>query len=195
MRSLAILILTALLTIPVFAQEETLVGGNIEHGGFGGPSVKLTRLNGADAVLVGGIGGWIINHTFVIGGGGYGLVTDIQARTPGPAGERNIDMGYGGLYLEYIGASDKLLHWTADLLIGAGGVAYRNQDSLDGLKRSMQSFFVLEPGVNVNLNVTSFFRIGAGVSYRYIAGLTSTASSNADLRGVNGNLILKFGKF
>ena len=34
--------------------------------------MTFTTLNGENAVLVGGRGGWIINHSFVLGGAGYG---------------------------------------------------------------------------------------------------------------------------
>ncbi|NIN69246.1 MAG: hypothetical protein GTO63_32105, partial [Anaerolineae bacterium] len=58
------------------AQEpETLIEGDVRHGGFGGPVVKFTEVNNEFGVLVGGRGGWIINDSFVLGAGGYGLVT------------------------------------------------------------------------------------------------------------------------
>jgi hypothetical protein len=61
------------------AQEQTLVGnGEISNGGFGGPVIKYTQIKNEPAILVGGRGGWIINHTFVIGGGGYGLANQIE---------------------------------------------------------------------------------------------------------------------
>lgn len=77
----ALFLLFAIITLPVFAQEQTLIGsGEIENGGFGGPVVKVTSINGESAVFVGGRGGWIINHTFVLGGAGYGLVTNVNAK-------------------------------------------------------------------------------------------------------------------
>ncbi len=74
-------LLFVILTLPAFSQEQTLIGdGDIESGGFGGPAVKVTSINGETAVLIGGCGGWIINHTFVLGGAGYGLVTNVNAK-------------------------------------------------------------------------------------------------------------------
>ena len=65
------------------AQEETLMGsGEIASGGFGAPVVKFTEITGDPAVLVGGRGGWIVNHTFVLGAGGYGLVTMHKTQDP-----------------------------------------------------------------------------------------------------------------
>jgi hypothetical protein len=188
-------LLVVLLTSPVFAQEQTLIGGDIESGGFGGPAVKVTTLNGETAVLVGGRGGWIINHSFVLGGAGYGLVTNVNTKITDSV-HQFIEMGYGGLDLEYIASSNDLIHLSIGLLIGGGGISYKDEDDdrFDN-HRSMKGFFVLEPSVHANLNVTHFFRIAGGVSYRYVNGLKSPLSTNTDLSGPSAVLTLKFGKF
>jgi hypothetical protein len=205
-----LLLLLFVFPVLVFAQEETLLSGEIHHGGFGGPVVKMTRINGEDALLVGGRGGWIINHAFVIGAGGYGLVSDVRPKTPGFLNEDLLMLGYGGLELEFIAASDKLVHLSFPVLIGAGAVGYRyghfgNDMNLDfNFDRKFDTFFVIEPGANVELNVVSFFRITAGVSYRYVTGVSAPTdplgvlrplTSNNELRGVSWNLGLKFGSF
>jgi hypothetical protein len=191
----AILILLAVLTLPVFAQEQTLISGDIESGGFGGPAIKITSINGENAVLVGGRGGWIINHSFVLGGAGYGLVTNVNAKKTDSI-HQYLEMGYGGLNLEYIASSDDLIHLSIELLVGGGGIRYKdeNNDEFEN-HHTMNGFFVLEPGAHANLNVTKFFRIACGVSYRYISGLQSLLSTNADLSGPSAVLTLKFGKF
>jgi hypothetical protein len=194
-----ILLLTLILAFPILAvaQEETLISGDIESGGFGGPVLKITSLNGEGAVMFGGRGGWIINHSFVIGGGGYGVVNNINAkRLPTDTVQRFLEMGYGGLELEYIASSDDLIHLSIGLLIGGGGAGYKDEnDDMFNSHRKMDSFFVLEPSVHANLNVTHFFRIAAGVSYRYVNGLKSSISTNADLSGPSAVLTFKFGKF
>jgi hypothetical protein len=189
-------LLFVILTLPVFAQEQTLIGsGDIENGGFGGPAVKVTRINGETAVLVGGRGGWIINHTFVLGGAGYGLVTNVNPKNNDSV-HQFIEMGYGGLDLEYIASSNDLVHLSLGLLIGAGSIGFKdNADDMFDNHRTMESFFVLEPSAHANLNVTRFFRIAGGVSYRYVTGLNSPLSTNTDLSGLSAVLTLKFGKF
>ena len=70
--------LLAFLPIGLSAQaDQTLTGPYIESGGFGAPVVKMTSMMDEFAVLLGGRGGWILNRTFVLGGGGYGLVNDV----------------------------------------------------------------------------------------------------------------------
>lgn len=177
---------------------ETLFSGEVEHGGFGGPVLKGSNVNGSPALFVGGRGGWIINHTLIVGGGGYGLVTDVDALVPGLFGARRVQFGYGGFELEYINKWDQLLHWSAMVLIGGGAVGYRMlDDETLGFEppTSMDEIFVVEPAVQVNLNITEFFRISAGASYRYVTGVTTPASSNEKLSGGSAVVTFRFGKF
>lgn len=195
-------LLVAAFSIPVFAQEQTLFDvEHIEHGGYGAFVAKATTINGEGAVLMGGRGGWIVNHVFAIGGGGYGLVNNIHSRTIGPWGERFVSLGYGGLDLEVIVNSDELVHFSVHSLLGAGAVGFRN-DWADGLNdngyaydRHTDGFFVAEPGINVDLNVTRWFRTSVGVDYRYITGVASGAAKNSDLSGPSAMLSFRFGKF
>ena len=211
MKSLMTFVLLFLLfSISISAQEETLLGsGEISSGGFGAPVVKYTQIKGDPALLIGGRGGWIINHTFVLGAGGYSLVTDVETDTPPsilfpvyPYLGSYINLGYGGLELEYIVQSDQMLHFSVYTLIGGGAVSYRGQELNDVIHLSEydydypnDAFFVLEPAVNAELNVTSFMRICAGFSYRFISGVRMDNLKNSDLTGPSGVLTFKFGSF
>ena len=187
------------------AQEETLLSGNIENGGFGAPVLKFSPVKNQFAVWVGGQGGWLINHTFLLGGGGYGLGTTIAPRPEvqealGTTRPLAIQCGYGGLVMEFIGNSDDLVHYTFTTLVGAGAVRYGerpfSEHSFDYVgQQDPDVFFVLEPGVNVELNVTTFFRFAVGAGYRYVSGVNLVGLSNSDLSGASVNVALKFGKF
>jgi len=206
-----IILLSLIFSIQPFAQEETLIGNNeITHGGFGAPVIKYTQIKDEPAVLVGGRGGWIINHSFIIGGGGYGLVNNIEANRPLvyipelPPREYQpyINFGYGGLELEYIILSDNVTHFSVYTLIGAGGINYRNRlwddwdfENQDAWNYGSDAFFVVEPAVNVEINIISFFRINTGVSYRFISGVNFYNLQNSDFAGLSAQLSLKFGKF
>ena len=185
-----------LVAFPAFAQEETLIKGDIESGGFGGPVVKFTSMNGEAGILVGGRGGWIINHSLIIGGGGYGLANNIKAKVLGPNGERYLNFGYGGVELEYVSQPARLVHLSYMVLVGGGGVNWRDENLRAGsMNQESDTFFILEPEVNVSLNVTQYFRLSAGVSYRYVSGSSSAVSSNPDLSGPSGIIVFRFGKF
>lgn len=197
MKQVVLLAISLLLATSIWAQEQTLISGKIEHGGFGGPVVKFTSINNHFGVLVGGRGGWIINHTLVLGGAGYGLVNDVPANANGPLGEEYLDFGYGGFEVEWIINSDKLLHFSVQTLIGGGAVNYRFRinDARFSTHINDDEVFVLEPGLTLDLNVTPWLRLSAGASYRYIAGVNSAATSNTDLAGPAAVIMLRFGKF
>jgi hypothetical protein len=180
-------------------EEEILFTGPVTHGGFGAPVVKFTKVREDMAVLVGGRGGWIINHCLSIGGGGYGLVNEIQAPADGFRG-LVLGMGYGGFEIEYIHRSHKLVHAAMSLLIGGGGAGYREpwDEGWDGDSRRVNdwdSFFVAEPSLAMELNVSRFFRIHFGASYRFVSGAGKFDLTNEDLGGPSLVLALKFGKF
>ncbi|KPK55771.1 MAG: hypothetical protein AMS21_13295 [Gemmatimonas sp. SG8_38_2] len=183
MRRIAFALLAVLATSSVAAaQEQTLAGDGLESGGFGAPVVKFSDVGGEFAVFAGARGGWIIDHTFVLGLGGYGLASNIGD----DPFEREVEFGYGGLELEYIKNSDKLVHFTIYALVGGGAVVYLD-DVVDGV-------FVLEPAVNLIVNVTQWFRLGVGGGYRFVEGANSDLS-NKELSAPVGVLTFKFGSF
>jgi hypothetical protein len=182
----------------LMAQEQTLLSGQITHGGYGGPEVKFTQIADQFGVLVGGKGGWIINHTIVIGGGGYGLVNNIGTSRTVDGEQMYLNFGYGGLILEYIHEWDKLLHYSFSALLGGGGVGYGHRSNHQlSYDSETKSFFVVEPGANAEVNVSSFFRMNVGVSYRLLSAVQfdNNRFNDQNLGGLSANLTFKFGKF
>jgi hypothetical protein len=209
MKKLAIAISFLILSFQLYAQDQTLINGQLESGGFGSPVVKFSNINSKPAIFVGGYGGWLINHTFLIGGGGYGLVNSLNASQTardyyGYNSDLKILMGYCGLVLECIGDNESLIHYTVSTLIGAGGVTYRypynqylnslfNHNNINIF--NLSAFFVFEPTLNVELNVAKFFRITAGAGYRFISGTDLVGIKDADLAGPSFSLAFIFGIF
>ena len=62
MKTVSAFVPALLLAVPLSAQE-TLIGGDADFGGFGGPAVQFTSINKQFGLLAGGV---IIDHTFVI---------------------------------------------------------------------------------------------------------------------------------
>ncbi len=195
MKKILIIFLLLFICGAVAAQEETLLGpGAITHGGYGGPLLKFTEINGETGILVGGRGGWIINETFVLGGGGYGLVNKIEGNMYVGGEKPNIEFGYGGVIFEYINNSRKLIHFSVSTLVGGGGHSLRDDNFFNDDDDS-DVFFVAEPEVTVMLNVTRFFRIGLNAGYRFISGADDYNMENSDLSGFAGGITFKFGSF
>jgi hypothetical protein len=185
MKRLLPFLTTLAISSPALAQEQTLISDEFHSGGFGGPVVKFSEVANEFAVFAGARGGWIINHTLVLGIGGYGLANDISL-TDFIIG-RDIEFGYGGLELEYINSWDKLVHFTVYALVGAGGLS---GNLIDG-----ESVFVAEPAVNGELNVTRYFRFHFGAGYRWVIGVDSPGFSDSDFSAFYGQVTAKFGSF
>ncbi len=206
------------LSLSLTAQEETeetanndrvqtLFGNkekNRSNGGYGGFSTAYTKMDGRDAIMFGGQGGWIIDHGFVLGGAGYGFMTDrfFDAELNN---QYMLAGGYGGLLLEFIVAPKSPVHLSIPLVIGGGGVSYtRNNYDYDyyGYSEDSQAFFVIEPGVELELNIVRFMRIAAGAKYRFTSDVSlryfdsGNRIMDADaLNGFSTHITFKFGKF
>ena len=178
---------------PAPDKPETLFNGDVSHGGYGGPRVAYGRVASRDALFVGGEGGWIINHSFIVGGAGYGLVT--QQPMPGDLGTTDdLTFGYGGFMLGYTLFPEKLVHGTLTVLVGAGGISSRSR--LTSNQGNVQdAVFVVEPTATFELNMVQFMRSGVAVSYRWVSSVDTPGLSNSDFTGVLGSFVIKFGKF
>jgi len=215
--SLIFLLMALVFTNFAIAQEEkpqnemrTLFGNNdkISHGGYGALLINYSQFDDKDVVLVGGRGGWIINHGITLGIGGYGFANQISYNDL-TLGDQNYDKvflsgGYGGLLVEPIIFPMKPVHISIPVLIGAGGAAYVNEafynnqnNNQDWNYYTIQSsaFFVLEPGIEIEFNVVKFMRIGLGGYYRYTSGLNLEKTGEHIMDGFSAGLSLKFGKF
>jgi hypothetical protein len=201
MKILSVIAMSLLLASSSSGQEQTLFNDNsLESGGYGALVWKSTSINDHYGTLLGVRGGWIINHTIALGAAVYSLANNIKADVAGPFGQDYINLTFGGLDAEYILNSDDVVHWSFHSLIGAGGVGFRRAWQKDWDRHSnedhdMRGFFIVEPGVNLDVNITSWFRTSLGASYRFVSGADSPAATNSDLRGVSGMLTLRFGRF
>lgn len=208
-------VIVCFITVGVRGQDSTefhTIFGNVNSsGGYGAPELKFSNVNIKNSLLMGGKGGWIIGHRFVLGGGGYGLVTNNTFPYTENVGgvdsvrDYRIDMGYGGLLLEYIAFPKNAIHFTVPVLIGTGGasLAYKISDEPEYIEddwtnwqyTESSAFFFIEPGLGLELNMTRFFRLDLGVSYRYISGMNLKRLKEQDFNDFSLNLALKFGKF
>lgn len=196
------------------AEPRTLFGSHSErrNGGWGGPAVALTEVMGKPALLTGLKAGWIIDHRFTLGIGGYGMVTDVPNKgydaylvDNGEEVRRTSQfrMGYGGLLLEPVIAYKSPVHVTLPILIGAGGCAYETStrwevgDSThyDDWRDQGQAFFLLEPGVELELSLVRILRVGISASYRYTSDIDLPATPVDALRGFNTSFTIKVGRF
>ncbi|PLX19321.1 MAG: hypothetical protein C0599_11045 [Salinivirgaceae bacterium] len=202
-------IVFALISITVCAQNETLFKIPIKNGVYGATVAKVGPINNEPGVFLGFQGGWIINNRLVLGGKFNMLSNPIE-----PAGLYNINVGFigGGAFFEYIFASSKLLHFTAEATVGSCMVyndVARYAEEHDPIAYTGDSGFMLEPGANIVLNITNNFRLGVGATYRLVTNINYDAGapyqdaensnydfiSGSDLSGFTGQIVLKYGLF
>jgi len=197
----------------------TLIGGQgkMTHGGWAAPTASYTRMLKQDAMLVGLRGGWLVNHRLTIGVAGHGMVTSLGNKAYDnaiiesgslPGRSSRFNMGYGGLLIEPIIAYKSPIHISLPIIIGAGGCAYTtgypwNEEHHDGTgdhhdfnyRDDAAAFFVIEPGLELEMNLIPYLRIGVGASYRYTTDIDLPGTAKDALHGLTTGVSIKVGKF
>jgi hypothetical protein len=171
------------------------------------PEFAYTQFEGRNVFLGGLSLGVIVNHFFTVGLSAKGILNSSQLwydfnRTPvNPLGAY-LYGGYGGLKFEFKLLPTAPLHVNFPILIGGGGLTYytgsmqnHNYDNYDGTNLDWDAFFVVEPGVMLEINLVKFMQLDVGISYRYAPGLDLMETNAGLINNFNANLSLRFGKF
>lgn len=173
---------------------ETLFKSDVKVSEIWTPEVKFNSIQGNIGSLIGFYGGAVFNRMFLLGISGGANLT-----------HPTVNYGYFGAIGQYIYKPTSLWHFSAQLLLAYGSTKdYEDPKSgvLDNFMNvSGAGFFLMEPGVNLELNLSKRLTLVAGISYRYVSGLDENNENvsishvtNEDLSGVNFNIGLKFGK-
>lgn len=174
----------------ILAQEktQTIFSDENSYGGFGGPIVEFSSINGMTVGDVGGGGGFIVNNFFV---GGYGLGND-AAQVEFEDQNYDIQFRHGGFWLGYSIQQHKVVHLYTSFRVGWGEAEFKQNDE----KFFGDNLLSLAPEAGIELNITTWFKLGATVGYRSISGLDSLpVLGNEDFSGVYGALTFRFGGF
>jgi len=212
MKKLTMLFALALATAFAFAQEDydyqndeirTVFSKHKSNGAYGAVSFGYSQIDGEDALMSGARAAFIIDQTFAVGLGGYGFVNnlDYHSYINDNMVEYTLAGGYGGLLLEPIIGGNNPVHFSFPILLGIGGAAliqdyghdFRDHYRLDDIDNDV--FFVVEPSVELEFNLTRYFRAAAFVSYRHTSRLDLYETNPEVLRGFNFGTTFKFGKF
>jgi hypothetical protein len=166
---------------------------DVRISGLGGPFMQFTSVAGEFGHMMGG-GGAVMLSNFFFGGYGLGLTNAIPDYVNQNPSDR-LTLGHGGFWLGYSLFGDRSIHFTFSSLIGWGEFGVMQNYATYPFVRD--KIFLLSPTVEVEVNLTRYFRIGAGVSYNlytmvdeYMHGYT-----NGDLSAPGGFLSFKFGWF
>ena len=196
------LIILFCLLVPVFlyAQDEdnggddfqTIFSGkDLKVSGFGGPLMSFTSIDNNFAHMMGGGGGVIINN-FFFGGYGMGLTTEIQFES---GEEELLEFGHGGLWFGFIMNSKKAIHPSIHVRTGWGAISKYNPDDYGIDDYDADEIFVVTPTLELEANISRFFKLGAGGSYTFLYGSTTPEYPNEYFNKPSVFLSFKFGWF
>ena len=176
---------------------------NIPLGYFIETSVGYTKFGHHNVFLPGFSAGLILDHHWTMGmqinfiGNPHGLYfSSSHTDSAGTKHQRNGDLrgGYGGALFEYTLFPQKTFHVAFPLMVGFGSLYWSRvqykvsngtyTDAWQGEGNERSYFFVIEPGVRMELNMAKKFRLGLTVSYRYAPDL--------DLKYASENLVNQF---
>lgn len=177
-------------------------------GFYIGPEGAWTKFDQKNVYLAGLSFGVIVDHVFSVGLSGYGILNSSELYYPDvnswDSAGSYLYGGYGGFKFEFKAFPTFPVHISFPLLIGGGGLVYDtwnyrydeyHYDSYDGYTVDWDAFFVVEPGIRMEVNLVSFMRVDAGVSYRYTPDLDLLNTSSSLINNFNLAFSLKFGKF
>ena len=178
------------------AQEtKTLIGSGNDYGFAWMLELKTNSIKGDMGASYAVNGGVLVNRTAIFGlGFGLNLTHDV------------VNYGYFGLYGNYAFNPSELFHITAHLLLGTGSARDYDRpksstfDNFGNITGS--GFYIIEPGINVEMNFSERVRFYAGFSFSLVSGLdedhekiATSKVTNKDLCGFIFNIGVKFVKF
>ena len=214
----AFTILVFLITlVPLFSQKyvdthdpkddriKSLLSKGNDLNGFGAADLKVGDFIDERGLLVGAYGGFIINRRYLFGIAGYGLVTEVEfdGTIPGETTSKPLNLygGYGGVMIGATIAPKELIHLSIPIILGAGSLEVSDKDFFTNNPADSEFtvensvFFVIEPGLELEFNITKYFRVGAGATYRYVTGSELLNITDEDVSGFNGMISFRFGRF
>ena len=201
-------VITFLLLVTVSdlkAQEiQTLFKSTAPLGAYGAISNKFTSIGGQFANMAEVYGGVFISRKLLIGIEGAATTNDLQVPDKFSVDPtRNMSWEYAqfGLMTELVVGSNKIVHFNVSLFSGAGmTIQYERysadwDDDHEDLEHDENFFYVVEPGIQAEVNLFRWMRLSPGVSYRKAVGSDAAGMSDSKISDLSYNITLKFGKF
>ena len=187
------LVLVCLVAASAYGYDKTLISDQTEVGGFIAATAKYIEVKDESGVLLGGRVAIVVNHVFSAGVGGYGTVAK-----PAPEdlqGLEDLEIAYGGLFLEYTFKPHAVFHISVPVLVGAGQTRFAGDYVDPESEEDSDTFFVVEPELNLEFNITRNWRLDLGVGYRHVNGTDFAEITDEDQSGVNWAFTMKIGAF
>lgn len=181
----------------------TIVARDRLDGWYAAFNLGYTPIDERNSVVFGLRGGWLMGHSFTLGLAGNAFISQKNTLSNIPELNRYLAGGYGGLLLEPILMPRSPVHFSFPVIVGAGAINYwEGYDTLSGSAsvvpanyHDLSPFFVVEPGLEVEFNVSRFFRLDLGGAYRFTNKIKSNNFAPDVLQTWTTYLNFKFGRF
>lgn len=196
MRSLLLASLLLMFMRPLNAQEtQTIFGGDADLRFAWGLDFKVNSIQNKTGTLAGVYAGVLIDRSTIV------------ALTVGAnVGHPTVNYSYLGVLGQYTFQPYSIVHFCGQLLVAAGATKdyERPKTSLmDNFgNTSGPGFWIIEPGILAEVNLSEKVRLAGGLGYRLASGLDSADSlvsrtrvTDADLSGLNLLVSLKVALF
>ena len=191
---MALMLLSGVVAAQDPGQTRTLLRPDIIVTEMWVPEVKINSIQGQTGTLIGFYGGALFNRTLLLGiSGGVNL------------SHPTVNYGYFGGVAQVITYPANMMHFSGQVLIAYGSTK-DYEDPKEGLldnfwNISGENFVIVEPGLNIEVNLSARVTFVAGASYRIVTGIDQnnenlyvTHVTNEDMSGINFNIGLKFAK-
>jgi hypothetical protein len=170
------------------------------NGGYASLWVGYTQIDHKDGFAYGVNAAWLIGHSLGIGIAGAGFSNDYYLGHNSGSNVKSLMGGYGGFLIEPVIIPKYPVHVSFPVLLGAGYVASMNSYywgdwENENYMEEGTIFMVVEPGIDIELNLLKHLRLGVGAKYRFTFGDGLDSYSKKVLDGYTLSLALKFGKF
>ncbi len=197
MKKIALILAVLVVSFTLFSQEreyQTILDNHdLRISGMGGPFMQFTAVAGEFGHMMGG-GGAVLLNNFYFGGYGLGLTNAIPDYVNDNPSDR-LSLGHGGFWLGYSLFGEKPIHFSFSSLIGWGEFGIMQYDGYYPFIRD--KIFVVAPTAELEVNLTRYLRIGAGVSYNLYTMMDEHMHGyrSSDISAPAGFLSFKFGWF
>ncbi len=176
---------------------QTVFNRNKRNGFYGSISLGYSPIDNKHGAVFSSRGCIIMDRWFAIGLGGTAFINNIDKinNIYTPNNQDNLTGAYGGLVLEPIAFPMKPLHISFPVLIGGGVVVPFNEYNHTTYNYIEDYYFVIEPGIELEVNFTRWLRIAAFATYRHTSEIEIPEVSKNALRSYSTGLTFKIGLF
>jgi len=180
-------------------EMKTLFRPGRKQGFYGSMSTAYSPIDNKDGLTFSARGTWLIDRSFGLGFGGTGFRNNIEQIESWPiytssSAGKTLTGGYAGVIVEPILLPRLPVHLSFPILLGLGA-ASTYDPLLYHYYQIEDIFFIAEPHVELEFNLTCFARVAIYGSYRFASSLKIENVSSSALNGYSAGFILKLGLF